>query len=90
RYVYIGNVPGHPLEHTYCPNCGKIVIKRYGFDILEVNLTEDNRCIYCGTKINIGGKIWPTWKLENRFRYIPIASLTRYVRIDISSIAKRS
>jgi len=53
-------------------------------------LTEDNRCIYCGTKINIGGKIWPTWKLENRFRYIPIASLTRYVRIDISSIAKRS
>ena len=22
KFVYIGNVPGHPLENTYCPNCG--------------------------------------------------------------------
>ena len=21
NYVYIGNVPGHPAENTYCPNC---------------------------------------------------------------------
>jgi pyruvate formate lyase activating enzyme len=28
KHVYIGNVPGHPLEHTYCPNCGyKLNIK---------------------------------------------------------------
>ncbi len=90
RYVYIGNVPGHPYEHTYCPSCGKVVIKRYGFDILEVNLTEDNRCKYCGYRVNIAGKVWPTWRLEDRFRYIPIASLTRYVKIDITSIGVKA
>ena len=21
KYAYLGNVPGHPLEHTYCPEC---------------------------------------------------------------------
>ena len=88
KYVYIGNVPGHPYEHTYCPNCGKIVIKRYGFDILEVNVTEDNRCKYCGYKINIGGKIWPTWKLTDRFVYIPINLLTKYVKINVEEVKK--
>ncbi|MGQ4833643.1 MAG: AmmeMemoRadiSam system radical SAM enzyme [Candidatus Asgardarchaeia archaeon] len=57
KYVYIGNVPGHPLENTYCPNCGKILIRRVGFSIAEVNLTEDNRCPSCGTKIKMVGKI---------------------------------
>ena len=23
KFVYVGNVPGHPGESTYCPNCGK-------------------------------------------------------------------
>ncbi len=57
KYVYIGNVPGHPLESTYCPNCGRLVIRRYGFDILEWHLTPDNRCKYCGYKIPIRGKL---------------------------------
>ena len=33
KYAYLGNVPGHPLEHTYCPECKNIVIQRYGFSI---------------------------------------------------------
>ncbi|MGI0036673.1 MAG: radical SAM protein, partial [Nitrososphaera sp.] len=33
KYAYLGNVPGHPLEDTYCPECGKEVIGRYGFSI---------------------------------------------------------
>lgn len=33
RYAYIGNVPGHPLEHTYCPACKYIAVQRYGFSI---------------------------------------------------------
>lgn len=57
KYVYIGNVPGHPLENTYCPNCGRLVIRRYGFDILEWHLTPDNRCKYCGYKIAIKGTL---------------------------------
>ena len=56
EFVYLGNVPGHPYEHTYCPKCGKPVIKRYGFDILEYNLDEENRCKFCGYKLPIVGK----------------------------------
>ena len=55
-YVYIGNVPGHPLENTYCPKCGELLIERYGFYILKWNLTEDNRCPKCGFKQNIKGR----------------------------------
>ena len=39
KYVYVGNVPGHPLENTRCPECGTEVIKRFGFEIVEMNLT---------------------------------------------------
>ncbi|OGF67363.1 MAG: AmmeMemoRadiSam system radical SAM enzyme [Candidatus Fischerbacteria bacterium RBG_13_37_8] len=46
NYVYIGNVPGHEGEHTYCPKCQKIVIKRIGFQILEMNL-KNGKCKFC-------------------------------------------
>ncbi|MCC6009703.1 MAG: AmmeMemoRadiSam system radical SAM enzyme [Fervidicoccaceae archaeon] len=52
-HVYIGNVWGHPLESTYCPKCGRVVIKRTGFYIYEYNLDEQGRCIYCGYKLNV-------------------------------------
>ncbi len=50
RYVYIGNVPGHPAENTYCPGCGRILIRRYGYEILENNI-RDGKCVFCGRKI---------------------------------------
>ncbi|AFZ70228.1 pyruvate-formate lyase-activating enzyme [Caldisphaera lagunensis DSM 15908] len=56
KYVYIGNVPGHQMEHTYCPKCGYPLIERYGFYITAWRLTDDNRCPRCGTKIDIVGK----------------------------------
>jgi len=28
HYVYVGNVPGHPGESTYCPKCRRIVVER--------------------------------------------------------------
>ncbi len=56
RYVYIGNVPGHPYESTYCPECGKLVVGRYGFDITQWNLDEKNRCRFCGYPVNIVGR----------------------------------
>ncbi|MCX8189305.1 MAG: AmmeMemoRadiSam system radical SAM enzyme [Nitrososphaeria archaeon] len=55
KYVYLGNVPGHPYESTYCPSCGRRVVGRYGFDITEWNLVEDNKCKFCGYKISIVG-----------------------------------
>ncbi len=57
NYVYMGNVPGHPAENTYCPNCDSAVIKRNSFDITEWNLTNDMRCPVCGNQIPIKGKL---------------------------------
>lgn len=50
QYVYIGNVPGHEGEHTYCPNCKKMIIQRTGFMIGEINL-KSGRCKFCGNPI---------------------------------------
>lgn len=55
KHVYVGNVWGHPLEHTYCPRCGYRVVERRGFFITKWNLKEDNRCPKCGYKLNIKG-----------------------------------
>lgn len=51
NYVYIGNVPGHLAENTYCPKCKKIVIMRRGFSVLENNLTSGGTCKFCGQQI---------------------------------------
>lgn len=59
HYVYIGNVPGHPSENTYCPNCNELLIKRYAFEIVRWNLVKDMRCPVCGTEIPIRGKLNP-------------------------------
>jgi len=53
KYVYIGNMPGHKYENTYCPKCGALLIKRFIFDILEYNITDELKCPRCGEKINI-------------------------------------
>jgi len=50
RYVYVGNVPGHPGEATYCPECGRTVIGRIGYAITEMNLQE-GCCRFCGRAI---------------------------------------
>ncbi len=46
RYPYIGNWPGHPGNHTYCPKCGEIVIRRTGFFVTEI-LMEQGLCRKC-------------------------------------------
>lgn len=68
-YAYLGNVPGHPLEHTYCAGCNEIVVKRYGFDIMGWNLDENNKCKFCGQKIPITGALDKKYK-QNRFQFV--------------------
>lgn len=51
RYVYEGNVPGEGGEHTYCYQCGRVLIRRYGFQILA-NTLSDATCPYCGAVID--------------------------------------
>jgi len=50
EYVYIGNVPGQEGENTFCPKCKKMVIKRTGYMVGEVNLKE-GKCRFCGKPI---------------------------------------
>lgn len=69
KYVYIGNVPGHPYESTYCSDCKKIVVRRYSYDILEWNLDEQNRCKFCHNAIPITGGLDKGYK-EKRFEFV--------------------
>ena len=54
KYVYVGNVPGHEGENTYCPNCKALLIERslFGIKIVDLDL-ESKRCLVCGEKIDI-------------------------------------
>ncbi|MDH5702635.1 MAG: AmmeMemoRadiSam system radical SAM enzyme [Aigarchaeota archaeon] len=49
RYVYEGNVPGEAGETTYCYECRKPLIHRYGYQILE-NRIKNSECPHCGAK----------------------------------------
>jgi pyruvate formate lyase activating enzyme len=50
RYVYVGNVPGHPANNTVCPFCKKEVIRRTLFFVEGSNI-KDGKCGYCGKRI---------------------------------------
>jgi pyruvate formate lyase activating enzyme len=50
RYVYIGNVPFSEGESTYCPSCGKVVIRRVGYNV-DASLLKSGACASCGHKI---------------------------------------
>jgi pyruvate formate lyase activating enzyme len=50
HYAYVGNVPGHPEDNTYCPNCKKILIERRGFFVTDINL-KAGQCKFCSRKI---------------------------------------
>jgi pyruvate formate lyase activating enzyme len=56
RFAYVGNVPGHPGNHTICPACGKTLILRQGFAVQEYHL-RGGACAYCGEPIP--GVWWP-------------------------------
>ena len=50
NFVYIGNVPGHEGENTYCPKCKQVVVGRVGFTITQMNL-KNGKCKFCGNPI---------------------------------------
>ena len=50
RFVYLGNVPGHPAEHTDCPDCKSRLIERTGYRVQVLEL-KDGHCGKCGRKI---------------------------------------
>jgi Pyruvate-formate lyase-activating enzyme len=65
-YVYTGNVSGHPGQHTYCPRCGAVLIKRHGDRVVDVKLIG-NKCPRCGYEIRIRGFVGRYGNLYRRF-----------------------
>ncbi|MFQ6093654.1 MAG: AmmeMemoRadiSam system radical SAM enzyme [bacterium] len=56
RFVYLGNVPDHPAENTYCDRCGRLLIERYHYSVLTYVL-KDHACPHCGSQIPIIGRL---------------------------------
>ncbi|MGB6867864.1 MAG: AmmeMemoRadiSam system radical SAM enzyme [Candidatus Aminicenantaceae bacterium] len=50
NYVYIGNVPGHEAENTYCPKCFNMCIERRGYAIKASNV-KNGICKFCDNPI---------------------------------------
>ena len=50
-YVYTGNIIDDVGSNTYCPSCGKLVIKRSGY--ITHSKVKDNKCPHCKAYISI-------------------------------------
>ncbi|MDL1972234.1 MAG: AmmeMemoRadiSam system radical SAM enzyme [Deltaproteobacteria bacterium] len=51
-YPYIGNIPGHPFENTYCPYCGTLLIERVGYRITRWEIKGKN-CPHCKKEVHL-------------------------------------
>jgi len=49
-HVYAGNIQLKDYQDTKCSNCGKVVIKRTGYNIDIMGLNETGNCRHCGNK----------------------------------------
>jgi len=50
KYTYIGNVPGHIGNNTFCHHCKRMLVQRVGFRVLK-NYIRRGKCKFCGTRI---------------------------------------
>jgi pyruvate formate lyase activating enzyme len=50
KFVYVGNVPGHKHNSTFCPKCNKRIINRTHFSVINMDI-KDGKCKYCGYPI---------------------------------------
>jgi len=53
KFVYAGNLPGRVgrWEHTWCPDCGDLLIERFGYQIRRRRVTSSGLCPSCGARI---------------------------------------
>jgi pyruvate formate lyase activating enzyme len=49
RYAYTGNVYDAAGGSTYCHGCGALLIGRNWYELGAWNLTDDGKCLRCGT-----------------------------------------
>ncbi|MEK7213109.1 MAG: AmmeMemoRadiSam system radical SAM enzyme [Patescibacteria group bacterium] len=50
KYVYVGNVEAGEYGHTFCPECGEILIER-GYMSAEIKNLKNGKCDKCSAKI---------------------------------------
>lgn len=53
KYCYLGNVYGQTGTTTFCPNCGEILIERFGLNTRLVGLDVYGACVRCAHTLNI-------------------------------------
>ncbi len=51
QHAYTGNVFDADGGSTYCPGCGERVIERDWYTLGDYRLTDDGRCLACGTQL---------------------------------------
>lgn len=51
KYVYIGNVPGHQAENTFCPRCGALVISRINYFVHRYD--NNGKCPRCQENLDL-------------------------------------
>jgi pyruvate formate lyase activating enzyme len=50
HYVYVGNVPGHDRNSTFCPSCGEKIVSRVHFVVTSLDVAK-GKCRFCGHQI---------------------------------------
>jgi len=49
HHVFVGNIPGE--ENTTCPHCGRVLIRRAGYRVLENHVGPGGSCPDCSTQV---------------------------------------
>ncbi|TET15176.1 MAG: AmmeMemoRadiSam system radical SAM enzyme [Dehalococcoidia bacterium] len=55
RFIYVGNLHGHEGENTTCYSCGRLVVKRVGYQTEQIGL-DGSKCRFCGAELNFRTK----------------------------------
>ncbi|GKT29372.1 Organic radical-activating enzymes like protein, partial [Aduncisulcus paluster] len=71
EYVYIGNVPGDDGTSTFCPDCHKELVKRFGFEMNNAGLSDAWRSLVARLlwEQDAGGSNPPAPTTENSKAY---------------------
>jgi pyruvate formate lyase activating enzyme len=56
EFVYVGNVPGHGGENTFCPKCRRLVARRTGYMVEDLAI-RGTHCAMCGADLNVRSSI---------------------------------
>jgi pyruvate formate lyase activating enzyme len=50
KYVYVGNVPGESGANTFCHQCSRLLIDRWGFYVRDIQI-KNGKCPECGAAV---------------------------------------